>query len=206
MSLRLGNCFKCLNAPLKNAYPICLSDELWWVCLFVFCFFFIHRAFSATECVESQWAIADNSLTELSVQELISCSRPKGCSGGNTYEALVWLQNMVCWNLTGFVHLWETLWLKDTLWQNRNYSILLNYPYSGGNREPTVPSSSNLPTHFLLAPFFLPFLYCVISLHFSASLCLGDPTSPPLFSLLPMYFLPPPLMVSSSHLTTLPLY
>jgi len=51
-------------------------------------------AFSATECVESQWAIADNSLTELSVQELISCSRPKGCSGGNTYEALVWLQNM----------------------------------------------------------------------------------------------------------------
>lgn len=49
-------------------------------------------AFTATECVETQWAIAGNTLTELSVQELISCSRPKGCSGGNTYEALVWLE------------------------------------------------------------------------------------------------------------------
>ncbi|XP_074619936.1 cathepsin O-like [Acropora palmata] len=49
-------------------------------------------AFSAAECVESQWAIAGNPLTELSVQELISCVRKDGCSGGNTYEALYWLQ------------------------------------------------------------------------------------------------------------------
>ncbi|XP_068703274.1 cathepsin O-like [Montipora foliosa] len=50
-------------------------------------------AFSATECVETQWAIAGNTLTELSVQELISCVRKDGCAGGNTLEALYWLQN-----------------------------------------------------------------------------------------------------------------
>lgn len=49
-------------------------------------------AFTATECVESQWVIADNSVTELSVQELISCSKSKGCAGGNTLEALDWLE------------------------------------------------------------------------------------------------------------------
>ena len=54
-----------------------------------------YRAFSAAECVESQWAIAGNPLTELSVQELISCVRKDGCSGGNTYEALYWLQKGV---------------------------------------------------------------------------------------------------------------
>ncbi|KAL9972202.1 hypothetical protein ACROYT_G018462 [Oculina patagonica] len=48
-------------------------------------------AFTATECIESQWAIAGNPVTELSVQELISCSRPKGCSGGSTLGALDWL-------------------------------------------------------------------------------------------------------------------
>ena len=57
--------------------------------------FIAYRAFSAAECVESQWAIAGNPLTELSVQELISCVRKDGCSGGNTYEALYWLQKGV---------------------------------------------------------------------------------------------------------------
>ena len=55
----------------------------------------LNRAFTATECVESQWAIAGNSVTELSVQELISCSKSKGCSGGSTLEALDWLQEHV---------------------------------------------------------------------------------------------------------------
>ena len=45
--------------------------------------------------MESQWAIADNSVTELSVQELISCSKSKGCAGGNTLEALDWLEKFV---------------------------------------------------------------------------------------------------------------
>ncbi|PFX14171.1 Cathepsin O, partial [Stylophora pistillata] len=51
-------------------------------------------AFTATECVESQWAIHYNhqSTTDLSVQELISCSRSKGCSGGSTLLAFNWLQ------------------------------------------------------------------------------------------------------------------
>lgn len=51
-------------------------------------------AFTATECVESQWAIHYNhqSATDLSVQELISCSRSKGCSGGSTLLAFNWLQ------------------------------------------------------------------------------------------------------------------
>ena len=60
-------------------------------CLFVCFLFVLNRAFTATECVESQWAIAGNSVTELSVQELISCSRSKGCSGGITFDALYWL-------------------------------------------------------------------------------------------------------------------
>ena len=62
-------------------------------------FFIVNRAFTATECVESQWAIAGNSVTELSVQELISCSRAKGCSGGNTLEALQWLEVHVSYKI-----------------------------------------------------------------------------------------------------------
>lgn len=50
-------------------------------------------AFTATECIETQWAIANNPLTKLSVQEFISCStNNKGCKGGNTFQAFVWLQ------------------------------------------------------------------------------------------------------------------
>ncbi|KAJ7323086.1 hypothetical protein OS493_032657 [Desmophyllum pertusum] len=51
-------------------------------------------AFTATECVESQWAIAGNPVTQLSVQELISCSRKNGCNGGSTLGALDWLQRL----------------------------------------------------------------------------------------------------------------
>ena len=61
--------------------------------------YFLNRAFTATECVESQWAIAFNSIKELSVQELISCSKSKGCSGGNTLEALDWLANYVSYQI-----------------------------------------------------------------------------------------------------------
>lgn len=49
--------------------------------------------------MESQWAIAGNSVTELSVQELISCSRAKGCSGGSTLEALDWLAKHVSFKI-----------------------------------------------------------------------------------------------------------
>lgn len=51
-------------------------------------------AFTATECVESQWAIhyEHQTIKDLSVQELISCSPSQGCSGGNTLAALEWLQ------------------------------------------------------------------------------------------------------------------
>ena len=61
---------------------------------FLTCF---SRAFTATECVESQWAIHNEHQTikDLSVQELISCSPSQGCSGGNTLAALKWLQTKV---------------------------------------------------------------------------------------------------------------
>lgn len=61
---------------------------------FLSCF---SRAFTATECVESQWAIHNEHQTikDLSVQELISCSPSQGCSGGNTLAALEWLQTKV---------------------------------------------------------------------------------------------------------------
>ena len=67
-----------------------------------FCLFVLNRAFTATECVESQWAIAGNSVIELSVQELISCSKSKGCAGGNTLEALKWLEKYVSTVISGF--------------------------------------------------------------------------------------------------------
>ncbi|EDO34681.1 predicted protein, partial [Nematostella vectensis] len=52
------------------------------------------RAFTATELVETQWAIAGHELEELSVQEFISCSRKNGCKGGNTCQALSWLRDI----------------------------------------------------------------------------------------------------------------
>ena len=55
----------------------------------------VRRAFTATECVETQWAIAGHTLIDLSVQEFISCSKSSGCSGGNTMAALTWLQQGV---------------------------------------------------------------------------------------------------------------
>jgi C1A family cysteine protease len=40
-------------------------------------------AFSATENIESQWALAGNQLTELSMQQIVDCSDwDDGCSGG----------------------------------------------------------------------------------------------------------------------------
>ncbi|XP_032230287.2 cathepsin O [Nematostella vectensis] len=51
-------------------------------------------AFTATELVETQWAIAGHELEELSVQEFISCSRKDGCKGGNTCQALSWLRDI----------------------------------------------------------------------------------------------------------------
>jgi len=45
-------------------------------------------AFSATENVESQWALAGNTLTELSVQQIVDCDKvDDGCNGGDTTTA-----------------------------------------------------------------------------------------------------------------------
>ena len=50
-------------------------------------------AFSATETVESQYAIAGNTLTELSVQQTVSCdTTDDGCGGGWYYTA--WMDYM----------------------------------------------------------------------------------------------------------------
>jgi C1A family cysteine protease len=45
-------------------------------------------AFSATENIESQWALAGNTLTELSMQQIVSCdTTDDGCNGGDTPTA-----------------------------------------------------------------------------------------------------------------------
>jgi len=45
-------------------------------------------AFSATENIESQWALAGNTLTSLSVQQIVDCdSTSYGCGGGWTQNA-----------------------------------------------------------------------------------------------------------------------
>jgi len=45
-------------------------------------------AFSATENIESQWALAGNSLVELAPQQLVDCdSQSDGCGGGYTQSA-----------------------------------------------------------------------------------------------------------------------
>jgi C1A family cysteine protease len=45
-------------------------------------------AFSATEQIESMWALAGHTLTELSMQQITSCDPyDDGCGGGNPYNA-----------------------------------------------------------------------------------------------------------------------
>lgn len=50
-------------------------------------------AFSATENIESVWAIqGKNTLTSLSVQEIVSCDKvDQGCNGGDTVSAFTWV-------------------------------------------------------------------------------------------------------------------
>jgi hypothetical protein len=50
-------------------------------------------AFSATETIESAWAIAGHSLTEFAPQQLVSCdSTDSGCRGGWTEHAFDWIK------------------------------------------------------------------------------------------------------------------
>jgi len=47
-------------------------------------------AFSATEAIESQWFLANHSLTELSMQQIVDCDQGRGdegCNGGDTPTA-----------------------------------------------------------------------------------------------------------------------
>jgi len=49
-------------------------------------------AFSATEQIESMWALAGNSLTQLSMQQITSCDPySDGCGGGNTDNAYTYV-------------------------------------------------------------------------------------------------------------------
>eukprot|EP01090_Pellita_catalonica_P008282 TRINITY_DN18_c0_g2_i1.p1 TRINITY_DN18_c0_g2~~TRINITY_DN18_c0_g2_i1.p1 ORF type:complete len:326 (+),score=62.01 TRINITY_DN18_c0_g2_i1:25-1002(+) len=51
-------------------------------------------AFSATENVESQWALAGNSLTKLSMQQVVDCDTTSyGCGGGWPYLAYAYLES-----------------------------------------------------------------------------------------------------------------
>lgn len=48
-------------------------------------------AFAAVGTIESAFVIAGHSLTTLSEQDLVSCSRPTGCGGGTTGSAYRWI-------------------------------------------------------------------------------------------------------------------
>jgi len=53
-------------------------------------------AFSAVETVESQWYLAGNNLTELSVQQVVDCDKgndDEGCNGGDTPNAYQYIIN-----------------------------------------------------------------------------------------------------------------
>jgi len=53
-------------------------------------------AFSATEAIESQWALAGNTLTSLSVQQVVDCDtkgQDEGCNGGDTPTAYQYVIN-----------------------------------------------------------------------------------------------------------------
>jgi len=50
-------------------------------------------AFSATEEIESSWFLANNTLTELSPQQIVSCDTVDGgCDGGDTITAYAYVQ------------------------------------------------------------------------------------------------------------------
>jgi len=49
-------------------------------------------AFSATENIESRWALAGNALTELSMQQIVDCdTTDSGCDGGWPYNAYAYV-------------------------------------------------------------------------------------------------------------------
>jgi len=51
-------------------------------------------AFSATETMESYWALAGHSLVSLSMQQIVDCDKTDGgCSGGWTYKAFQYVIN-----------------------------------------------------------------------------------------------------------------
>jgi len=51
-------------------------------------------AFSAVETVESAWALAGNTLTEFSEQQVVSCDTTDGgCNGGNTPTAYAYIES-----------------------------------------------------------------------------------------------------------------
>jgi cathepsin F len=58
-------------------------------------------AFSATENIESQWALAGNTLVSLSVQQIVSCdTNDDGCGGGDTptaYEYVISAGGLDTW-------------------------------------------------------------------------------------------------------------
>jgi len=51
-------------------------------------------AFSATETIESYWFLAGNTLTQLSMQQIVDCdTTDQGCNGGWTYDAYQYVQS-----------------------------------------------------------------------------------------------------------------
>jgi len=52
-------------------------------------------AFSATECIESQWALAGHGLVELSMQQIVDCDdeAQHGCAGGSPSQAMQYVHD-----------------------------------------------------------------------------------------------------------------
>jgi len=113
-------------------------------------------AFSATENVESRWALAGNALTSLSMQQVVSCdTTDSGCNGGWPYNAYAYLigaggqesysaypytaENSPCQFNAGYIVAKPTSWTYVT--NSEDESQMYNYLYSNGPLSVCVDAS-----------------------------------------------------------------
>eukprot|EP01087_Luapelamoeba_hula_P001670 TRINITY_DN113_c0_g1_i1.p1 TRINITY_DN113_c0_g1~~TRINITY_DN113_c0_g1_i1.p1 ORF type:complete len:349 (-),score=46.52 TRINITY_DN113_c0_g1_i1:113-1159(-) len=113
-------------------------------------------AFSATENVESRWALAGHGLTSLSMQQVVSCDRTDGgCNGGWPYNAYQYLigaggqesyaaypytaENTPCEFNAGAIVARPRGWQYVT--QSRDENQMVNYLYANGPLSVCVDAS-----------------------------------------------------------------
>lgn len=113
-------------------------------------------AFSATENVESRWALAGNALTQLSMQQVVSCDTTDGgCNGGWPYNAYQYLinaggqesysaypytaENSPCTFNPSYIVAKPSSWTYVT--NNEDESQMVNYLYANGPLSVCVDAS-----------------------------------------------------------------